>query len=102
MNDTPIISIRDAKGGASNATFPRGTDGNISWPRWHESEPVLMNLNTTGGTLVRHNVTDHLAYWLREDPGVTNDFRLADAASWEGGRRKRCDFWRSVGSRVPQ
>lgn len=102
INDTPIISIMDAIGGASNASVPRGADGNVSWPRWHESAPVLMNLNTTGGTLVRDTVTDHLAYWLREDPGVTNEFRLADAASWEGGRRKRCDFWRSVGPRVPQ
>ncbi|KAJ5127241.1 hypothetical protein N7448_008020 [Penicillium atrosanguineum] len=101
IKNTPIISIHDAKGGASNATLPCGTNGNISWPRWHESSPVLMNLNTTGGTLVRDTVTDHLAYWLREDPGVTNDFRLADAATWEGGRRRRCDFWRSVSPRVP-
>ncbi|KAJ5573520.1 uncharacterized protein N7459_007947 [Penicillium hispanicum] len=102
INDTPVISVSDAKGGASNSTVPKGVEDKISWPQWQGSSPMLMNLNTTGGHLVRDVVTDHLAYWLREDPGVSNAFSLADATSWEGGRGKRCGFWRSVGPRVPQ
>lgn len=101
INDTPVISIVDAKGGADNSTVPEGVNRDISWPRWNRSSPLLMNLNTTGGTMVYDKVTDHLSYWLQEGPGVTNDFSLADASKWEGGRGKRCEFWRSVGHRVP-
>ncbi|KAI2732771.1 hypothetical protein CBS147332_1910 [Penicillium roqueforti] len=101
INDTPIISIIDAKGGADNSTVPEGANGDISWPRWNSNSPVLMNLNTTGGTTVYEKVTDNLSYWIREGPGVTNEFSLADASKWEGGRGKRCEFWRSVGPRVP-
>ncbi|KAJ5921451.1 hypothetical protein N7466_009777 [Penicillium verhagenii] len=102
INDTPVISIADAKGDAENSSVPEGACGMISWPTWNESSPVLMNLNTTGGTTVLDRVTDHLSYWLREGPGVSNHFTLANASSWEGGRGERCKFWQSVGSRVPQ
>ncbi|KAJ5800491.1 CAZyme family CE10 [Penicillium psychrosexuale] len=101
INDTPVISIVDAKGGADNSTVPEGANGDISWPRWNSNSPVLMNLNTTGGTTVYEKVTDNLSYWIRQGPGVTNEFSLADASKWEGGRGKRCEFWRSVGPRVP-
>ena len=102
INDSPVISIQDAKGGTSNATAPEDSDGNIFWPPWDDSSLMIMNLNTIGGRLVYHTVTNDLAYWLREQPGVTNDFRLASANSWEGGRGRRCQFWREVGPRVPQ
>jgi hypothetical protein len=102
INDSPVISIQNAKGGASNATAPEDSDGNIFWPLWNDSSPMMMNLNTTGGRLVHHTVNNDLAYWLREELGVTNDFRLASANSWEGGRGGRCQFWREVGPRVPQ
>jgi hypothetical protein len=29
INDSPVISIQDAKGGTSNATAPEDSDGNI-------------------------------------------------------------------------
>ncbi|KAJ5107630.1 hypothetical protein N7456_004305 [Penicillium angulare] len=102
INDTPVVSITDAKGGADNSSVPEGLNGDIHWPAWTEHSPVLMNLNTTGGTTVFDKVTDELSYWLREGPGVTNEFSLADASKWEGGRGERCQFWRSVGPRVPQ
>ncbi|KAJ5657956.1 uncharacterized protein N7484_001605 [Penicillium longicatenatum] len=102
INDTPVISIADAKGCAENSTVPEATNGYISWPKWNESSPVLMNLNTTGGKTVYDHITDQLSYWLRKGPGVTNMFTLADASSWEGGRGERCKFWQSVGPRVPQ
>lgn len=81
IKDSPVISIQDAKGGASNATVPEGPDGNIFWPLWNDSLPMMMDLNTAGGKLVYNTVTDHLAYWLREEPVVTNSFRLANANS---------------------
>ncbi|KAJ5964880.1 CAZyme family CE10 [Penicillium vulpinum] len=101
INNTPVISITDAKGGADNATVPEGVNGDISWPKWNSDSPVVMNLNTTGGSTVFVEVTPELTYWVRDGPGVTNEFRLADASKWEGGRGARCEFWRSVGPRVP-
>ncbi|CAI7576939.1 unnamed protein product [Penicillium glandicola] len=101
INDSPVISVIDAKGGAYNSTVPVGANGDISWPKWNAASPVLMNLNTTGGTTVYVEVTDDLSYWIRDGPGVTNEFSLADASKWEGGRGERCEFWRTVGPRVP-
>ncbi|KAJ5701490.1 hypothetical protein N7488_009038 [Penicillium malachiteum] len=102
INNTPVIFIEDAKGDYDNSTVPEGVNGSISWPMWNTRFPVQMNLNTTGGHTVFNKITDDLSYWLREGPGVTNEFILADAAKWEGGRGERCEFWRNVGSRVPQ
>lgn len=100
INDTPVISIKDAKGGAENSTVPESTNGDIYWPTWNSNSPVLMDLNTTGGNIIYDKVTDYLSYWLREGPGVTNEFSLADASQWEGGRGERCEFWRSLGPKI--
>ncbi|XHG06544.1 hypothetical protein AWENTII_009735 [Aspergillus wentii] len=73
-----------------------------------------MNMNQTGGHPVDiflpdigsappfedipardYNVT------LYKGSDMQPKFNLADAYSWEGGRGKRCDFWRSMGSLVP-
>ncbi|KAJ5248961.1 hypothetical protein N7468_000412 [Penicillium chermesinum] len=102
IHNTPVIAVKDAKAGCENATVPEDDDGLISWPVWDEAFPVLMSLNTTGGSLVLDQVTDLLSYWHREDPGVVNAFKLANADSWEGGRGGRCAFWRSIGPHVPQ
>ncbi|KAJ5938508.1 CAZyme family CE10 [Penicillium verhagenii] len=102
IKDSPVVSIQDAKGGASDAIVPENSDGHILWPMWNDSLPIMMDLNTTGGNLLYKNVTRHLAFWLREDPGVVNHLRLANANRWEGGRGERCRFWREVGPRVPQ
>lgn len=101
INNTPVISIKDAKANASNATVPVGRDGDINWPTYTASQPVQMNLNTTGGTLQEVVVTPNLTYYLRFDPGVVNVFELANAYTWEAGRGARCDFWRKVGNLVP-
>lgn len=100
--NTPIISVATASGNATNATVPRGSGGNIDWPTYSANAPIQMNLNTTGGTVSTVFVTPDLSYFERFDPGVTNDFRLVNADTWEGGRGARCQFWRNVAARVPE
>ncbi|OTA63197.1 putative carboxylesterase [Hypoxylon sp. EC38] len=102
INDTPIISISDATAGYSNATVPIGPYGNIEWPEFTVENPVQMNLNTTGGNVSIVTVPPYLKYYVRDGPGIVNNFNLSDAFSWEGGRGARCDFWRAVSERVPQ
>ena len=102
IKNTPIISMEDATANHTNATVPNGTDGNINWPAFSLLEPWQMDLNTTGGTLEEVTVTSNLSYFERSNPGIVNNFRLANAYTWEGGRGKRCAFWRDVSPRVPQ
>lgn len=102
ITNSPVISIQDAKGGASDAIVPEDSDGHILWPLWNGSSPMMIDLNTTGGNSLYRTVTRHLAYWLREDPSVINHFRLVNANCWEGERGERCRFWREVSPRVPQ
>ncbi|KAI0153017.1 alpha/beta-hydrolase [Xylariaceae sp. FL1272] len=101
--NTPVISVSDAIGAYANGSVPVvGQSANIHWPSFSLKTPVQMNLNTTGGDVDLLTVTDELAYYVRSGPGQVNNFSLADAMTWEGGRGKRCDFWRSVSARVPQ
>ncbi|KAI1201952.1 Alpha/Beta hydrolase protein [Nemania serpens] len=103
IKNTPVISVADAMGQFKNASIPvAGNKRNINWPQFTHNNPVHMNLNTTGGEIDLVTVTDELAYYVRTGPGVVNDFSLANSLSWEGGRGKRCDFWRAVSPRVPQ
>ncbi|KAL2850187.1 Alpha/Beta hydrolase protein [Aspergillus pseudoustus] len=96
IHNTPVIPIEDAKGNMSNSTVPEDRRGNLAWPQFSVEEPWMMDLNTTGGTLRLHVETEHLQYYLREGPGVANVFRLVDSYNWEGGRGRRCDWWRAV------
>lgn len=102
IHNTPVISISDATGGKSNATVPIGPRGNINWPNFTPEYPWQMDLNVTGGTVSPVVVTPNLTFYTRNGPGIVNDFRLANAYSWEGGRGDRCDFWLNVSPRVPQ
>ncbi|KAJ8114995.1 hypothetical protein OPT61_g3253 [Boeremia exigua] len=101
--NTPVISIEDAKGGVASSTVPpaSGYGSNIDWPAWNERKPVLLNLNATGGVATFIQATQDLFYNLYSDPGVSNQINLADARDWEGGRGRRCDFWKSVAKDVP-
>ena len=102
-HNTPVITVEEARGNATNATVPaQGYSGLIDWPRYSVKAPIQMDLNTTGGTVTQVNVTQDLQYLVRSDPGVVNDFRLVNADTWEGGRGARCRFWRDVGPRVPE
>ncbi|KAI1078218.1 putative carboxylesterase [Whalleya microplaca] len=102
MHNTPVISLADATANYSNASVPVGVYGNIDWPEFTLSTPWQMNLNTTGGNVSKVTVTPELSYFVRSGVGIVNNFSLADAFSWEGGRGYRCGFWRTVSERVPQ
>lgn len=103
--NSPVISIEDAKGGVANSTVPAadgyGGNNNIQWPAWNAQEPVLLNLNATGGVPQFLRPDKNLQYNLYLDPGVSNQISLADAQAWEGGRGRRCEFWKEVAAKVP-
>lgn len=70
---------------------------NGTFPRWEESRPQMVDLNTTGGepyVSSGYVVPNTTAYG---GPGVRNDFRVVDADAWEGGRGERCEVWRRLG-----
>ncbi|KAI0025557.1 Alpha/Beta hydrolase protein [Xylariomycetidae sp. FL0641] len=100
-SDAPIITVADATANHTNATVPIGADGGLHWPAFTIQDPRMMDLNTTGGATSLVTVTPDLSYYVREGVGIVNQFRLADAYSWEGGRGKRCAFWRELASRSP-
>jgi carboxylesterase type B len=100
VNDSPVISVSDAKGGVDNSTVSNVNGASINWPEWNQGQKLL-NLNATGGTPIPVAAGPYLKYDLYSDPGVSNVISLADAESWEGGRGHRCDFWQSVASKVP-
>ena len=103
VRGSPVISVADATAGYPNATVPLNGDGegDIDWPPYAVDDPVHMTLNTTGGTVQNVTVTSDLSYLVRVGPGIVNNFSLADAVAWEGGRGQRCWFWRDVSERVP-
>ncbi|KAI4693885.1 uncharacterized protein J4E84_002461 [Alternaria hordeiaustralica] len=102
--NSPVISLEDAKGGVANSTTPPAVgygSSDISWPKWNENQPVLLNMNATGGIPSFVQATDDLYYYVYSDPGVSNHMSLTDANAWEGGRGGRCEFWKAMASKVP-
>ena len=100
FNDNPSIPAAIANGPNSKLSTNPATD----WPPYSNAAPYQLNLNETGGTpfVVQPlgpsggNATEF------KDPGLRNAFDLTNAYTWEGGRGKRCEFWRSMGSVVPE
>ena len=100
----PSISAQVANGVSSSN--PNASNPATSWPPFSLYSPYQLILNETGGSPYEatpeeasgapFNVTQY------EEPGLMNDFTLQNAYKWEGGRGMRCDFWRSVGSIVPE
>lgn len=95
----PFISAQIANGPNSTRTTNPATD----WPPWTLAKRYQINLNESGGTAFQApslipdspNITEF------GGPGLRNSFELVNAYTWERGRGARCDFWRSVGSIVP-
>ncbi|KAH7050133.1 acetylcholinesterase precursor [Macrophomina phaseolina] len=65
------------------------------WPRRTVGQPVMINLNTTGGTVVDTKI-DEMTVKKLEGPGVTAESTEVNADTWEGGRGARCRFLRSL------
>lgn len=71
-----------------------------NWPRWGDNS--MVNFNQTGGTPAPVDVGFGLGEAVANvEPGLKNAFREVDAETWEGGRGKRCDFWKRMAPKVP-
>jgi len=98
-SDNPSIPSTIANGASSNTTSANPAS---NWPPFSVDSPYQINLNETGGTpystrgAIGQNITQF------RNPGLQNAITLVNAETWEGGRGKRCDFWRSVGAVVPE
>jgi len=94
-------SISDEIANGPSATKPGAKNPASSWPAWTEHDPLQININTTGGTPMEsiHSWGTGIEFI---GPGLLNAFTLVDAYAWEGGRGKRCNFWKTIGSRLPQ
>ena len=101
MNDDPSISSAIANGASSNTTSINVAS---SWPAYTNYAPYQLNLNQTGGTLyeLTQGALSPINNTIYVGPGLTNDFSLVNAYTWEAGRGYRCDFWRSVAGLVPE
>lgn len=67
------------------------------FPLWQVFSRNMLNLNQTGG--VPYVLEDGITRF--QNPGLENDFKKVDAYKWEGGRGKRCDFWKSMAPKIP-
>lgn len=100
----PSISASVASGSKSNGT---GQSGLEDWPVFAMWDPIMANINQTGGSPQSMNLFNSTGGVLAQNvtvylgPGLINDIALVDAYSWEGGCGKRCDFWMSVAGIVP-
>ncbi|KAI9838041.1 MAG: hypothetical protein M1819_006195 [Sarea resinae] len=99
MNGNPSVSAEIAAGSYDN---PLDTSGIVNFPQWSTENRTMVAYNMTGisgievHTVRSYNVTGIVS------PDAHNYFRTVDADSWEGGRGARCDWWKSVGPRVPE
>jgi hypothetical protein len=101
MNNSPVIPLVDATANNSQAMIPARRDSYLNWPQFRPTSPWQMDLNTTGGTAIQVIVTPNLTYYVWEGDNVVNHLRSANAYTWEGGRGRRCAFWRDVADRIP-
>jgi hypothetical protein len=125
--NNPSISAQIANGASSNASSSGASNPASDWPPFAMYAPYQINMNETGGTpfstqavgstgsylfallvvhevykmLIRFTDVEHNETEYR-NPGLTNNFTLVNAYTWEGGRGYRCDFWRSVAGIVPE
>ena len=109
INSDPSISQLIATGSlpANGTAYPAPGMGNAdssavtAWPEFTIAQPYQIDLNQTGGTFTTQNSTLGQLQ-TQTGMGAVNDFSLVNAYTWEGGRGMRCDFWRSVGEKVPE
>ncbi|RKF59731.1 Lipase 1 [Erysiphe neolycopersici] len=70
---------------------------NTSWVEWDKNSMNMLNFNSSGGTektlTVIIAVGKFINVTMNVNPGLTANWTIADAATWENGRGKRCNFW---------
>ncbi|KAL1623317.1 hypothetical protein SLS56_008317 [Neofusicoccum ribis] len=66
------------------------------WPRRTALDPLMQNVNLTGGTPVDTKFDETLTVKKLEGPGIVPEFTEVNAETWEGGRGARCRFLRSL------
>ncbi|KAI9728737.1 MAG: hypothetical protein M1828_002843 [Chrysothrix sp. TS-e1954] len=99
----PSIAPAIANAGFNGTSSQRNPASELPLYSIYNPQQLILNQTggvpfSTGGELALeapHNITEY------RNPGLKNDFRLANAYTWEAGRGYRCDFWRSVGELLP-
>jgi hypothetical protein len=97
--DNPSIPNLIANGASSNIEAYNPVS---AWPAWNDTKPMLINLNQTGGTAYTATLSIGIPVTQYRQPGLHNNFTVADARAWEGGRGERCDFWKKMSPYIPQ
>ena len=73
-----------------------------NWPAWTgRTTAQLVNLNETDGTPYETVTTFGATVTQFMEPGLKNAISVANAYTWEGGRGKRCEFWKGIAATVP-
>ena len=98
--DNPSINSTLAFGANANSSDSQQDNVAGNWPEFSPSTPYQINLNQTGGTpstmeYLGSNVT------ILTGDSLRNDFSKVNAYTWEGGRGRRCDYWRSIHNLLP-
>jgi len=94
VDDNPSIPSAVANGiTIGNDTYNPVSD----WPPYSIYDPAMLDFNTTCPQI---EMIGGLPYCYGTNE--TLQLRFANAYTWEGGRGVRCDFWRSMGEKVPE
>lgn len=102
--DSPVISIEDARRGSESAQVPIDPDSKgkkLHWPEY----PWMMVLDSDGGqTHMRRppGLDFKCPTRLEADRNpITNHFSLANSATWNDNRAARCGWWQEHGHQIP-
>ncbi|KAB8349802.1 hypothetical protein FH972_023815 [Carpinus fangiana] len=80
-----------------------GSNKTIHWPQWEAGGSRFLNLNQTGGVVQSIEVIPGTGFEVDAyvGNGLEGNVAAFDGDAWEGGRGKRCDFWREMSAKVP-
>jgi len=98
--NNPSIPAAIANGASS--PNPAASNAVSNWPAWTGGpNPSLINVNQSGGVPYLTTHGSGFQVWQYANPGLRNNFTLVDATSFEGGRGQRCEFWKTLASKIP-
>ncbi|KAJ4290022.1 hypothetical protein N0V88_006823 [Collariella sp. IMI 366227] len=99
ITGNPSISAAVANGAGAQETSR--VHPACSWPAYSDVGGKLLNLNTTGGTKAELPQMFGPPLVQFVNPGLRNALSLVDAEKWEGGRKARCDVYKSLAASIP-